>query len=296
VQEWWEAFLEVWEGVNGEVQEITEGSGGRVFLGVFGAFRGGSSGVKTEARAWYVLWLVEGKIARWKLFGLDSKPSKPPGCGTRRCRRRRRSSNYRRAQRLHPLARQSHGLRLMSRPGSRRRLPPVPVAVGPRPCQLSPAGRAQARRAGPGQVASIASIVPPASAKVVAPELCKQLVDRVLAQRAPKCIGHLQEREERQVRTAASVRARAGAARSTRRGRRSRSLSTGRGATRARRLPLRHQEVAGVALSALLVRLNPRRGRARAPSRAGTSRRRSAATGRRSHGPRVSGRRPPGRR
>jgi ketosteroid isomerase-like protein len=68
VQEWWEAFLEVWEGVNGEVQEITEGSGGRVFLGVFGTFRGGSSGVKTEARAWYVLWLVEGKIARWKLF------------------------------------------------------------------------------------------------------------------------------------------------------------------------------------------------------------------------------------
>jgi ketosteroid isomerase-like protein len=68
VREWWDAALEVWDSVHAEVEEITEGSDGRVFLGALGTFRGGASGVETEARAWYVLWLVNGKIARWKLF------------------------------------------------------------------------------------------------------------------------------------------------------------------------------------------------------------------------------------
>ena len=63
-----EAFLEVWESVRAEVDEIADGKGGRVLLGVSGAFRGGSSGAETEARAWYVVWLVDGKISRWKLI------------------------------------------------------------------------------------------------------------------------------------------------------------------------------------------------------------------------------------
>ena len=74
VREWWEAFLEVSESVHAEIEEveeieeITEGNGGRVLLGVLGTFRGESSGVETEARAWYVFWLVDGKVARGKLF------------------------------------------------------------------------------------------------------------------------------------------------------------------------------------------------------------------------------------
>jgi ketosteroid isomerase-like protein len=68
VREWWEAFLEVWESVRAEVEEITEGKGSRVLLGVSGTFRGGSSGAETEARAWYVVWLVDGRISRWKLI------------------------------------------------------------------------------------------------------------------------------------------------------------------------------------------------------------------------------------
>jgi ketosteroid isomerase-like protein len=68
VREWADAALEVWERLHAEVEEITEGSGGRVFLGASGTFRGGARGAETEARAWYVLWLVHGKIARWKLF------------------------------------------------------------------------------------------------------------------------------------------------------------------------------------------------------------------------------------
>jgi ketosteroid isomerase-like protein len=68
VREWWDAVLEVWESVHAEVKEITEGNGGRVFLGVSGTALGKGSGAETEGRGWYVLWLVDGKIARWKLF------------------------------------------------------------------------------------------------------------------------------------------------------------------------------------------------------------------------------------
>jgi hypothetical protein len=40
---------------------------------------------------------------------------------------------------------------------------------------------------------SISSVVAPRSAKVIAPALCQQLVDRVVASRPPKCVGRLQE-------------------------------------------------------------------------------------------------------
>ena len=52
VREWWDAVLDVWESVHAEVEEISEGSDDRVFLGAYGSFRGGSSGAETEARAW----------------------------------------------------------------------------------------------------------------------------------------------------------------------------------------------------------------------------------------------------
>jgi hypothetical protein len=68
VREWWEAWLEVWESFHAEIEEITEGTGGRVLFGVLGTGRGGASGVDVEVHAWYVLWLVKGEIASWKLF------------------------------------------------------------------------------------------------------------------------------------------------------------------------------------------------------------------------------------
>jgi ketosteroid isomerase-like protein len=67
VRDWWERFLEVWESVEVEVQEITEGPDGSVVLEVSGAFRGASSGVPTEIRAWEVLWIVDGLVARRQL-------------------------------------------------------------------------------------------------------------------------------------------------------------------------------------------------------------------------------------
>jgi ketosteroid isomerase-like protein len=67
VRDWWERFLEVWESVAIEIEEIREGADGAVFLQVSGAFRGGASGASAEVRAWEVLWIEDGQVARRKL-------------------------------------------------------------------------------------------------------------------------------------------------------------------------------------------------------------------------------------
>src|SRR5687768_12174808 len=67
VRDWWERFLEVWDSVDVEVEEAREGPDGRVLLQVSGAFRGGASGVETEVRAWELLWVVDGQVARRQL-------------------------------------------------------------------------------------------------------------------------------------------------------------------------------------------------------------------------------------
>jgi ketosteroid isomerase-like protein len=67
VRDWWERFLEVWDSVEVVVEEAREGPDGRVLLQVAGAFRGGASGVQTEVRAWEVLWIADGQVARRRL-------------------------------------------------------------------------------------------------------------------------------------------------------------------------------------------------------------------------------------
>ncbi len=67
VRDWWERFLEVWESVEVVVEEAREGPEGRVLLQVSGAFRGGASGVQTEVRAWEVLRIVDGQVAKRQL-------------------------------------------------------------------------------------------------------------------------------------------------------------------------------------------------------------------------------------
>lgn len=81
VRKWWDAFMSVGEIASAEVEELVEGSDGRVLLCVFGRFRGGSSGVQTEfdARAWYVFWLVDGKVAKGKLFWARRQALKAAG-------------------------------------------------------------------------------------------------------------------------------------------------------------------------------------------------------------------------
>jgi ketosteroid isomerase-like protein len=67
VRDWWERFLEVWESVEVRVEEAREGPDGRVLLQVSGAFRGGASGVQTEVRAWEVLRIADGQVAKRQL-------------------------------------------------------------------------------------------------------------------------------------------------------------------------------------------------------------------------------------
>ena len=69
VREWFEkSWLEVWESVHVEVEEITEASDGRVFLGALVTARGRGSGLETEVRGWQVCWFADGQIARRQIF------------------------------------------------------------------------------------------------------------------------------------------------------------------------------------------------------------------------------------
>ncbi len=81
VRKWWDAFMSVGDIASAEVEELAEGGDGRVLLGVFGRFRRESSGVQTEfnARAWYVFWLVDGKVAKGKLFWTRNQALKAAG-------------------------------------------------------------------------------------------------------------------------------------------------------------------------------------------------------------------------
>ena len=62
------AFLEVWESFHIGVEEITEASDGRVFLGTVTTARGAGSGVETELHAWQVFWFADGRVARRQVF------------------------------------------------------------------------------------------------------------------------------------------------------------------------------------------------------------------------------------
>jgi ketosteroid isomerase-like protein len=63
-----EAVLELWESLHSEEEEITEASGGLVFVQSLVTARGRASGVETELRVWQVFWLADGAIARRQVF------------------------------------------------------------------------------------------------------------------------------------------------------------------------------------------------------------------------------------
>ena len=67
-RKWWDEFLEAWEIFDAQVEQITEGNGGTVFLEINGKARGRSSGVETELELSFVIWVADHKITRRKLF------------------------------------------------------------------------------------------------------------------------------------------------------------------------------------------------------------------------------------
>ena len=68
VREWFDRVVEPWESLDFEVEEITEAADDRVFLETLLTTRGKSSGVETQIRLWYVVWIAEGRITRRRVF------------------------------------------------------------------------------------------------------------------------------------------------------------------------------------------------------------------------------------
>ena len=65
---WFQAAIEPWESIDGEVEEVTEAGDDRVLLGGVITARGHASGAETEIRGWFVLWITNGKITRRQVF------------------------------------------------------------------------------------------------------------------------------------------------------------------------------------------------------------------------------------
>jgi hypothetical protein len=88
----------VWESVEVVIEEATDGPDGRVLLQVAETFRGGASGVQTDVRAWEVLWIADGRVARralaWSKEEGQAAAGLPDGSFSpgRRLRRRWRAS------------------------------------------------------------------------------------------------------------------------------------------------------------------------------------------------------------
>ena len=68
LREWFNQIVEPWESLHFEVEEITEATNDRVFLGTLLTTRGKGSGVETQLRAWGAIWIANGKITRRHVF------------------------------------------------------------------------------------------------------------------------------------------------------------------------------------------------------------------------------------
>ena len=82
VRKWWDAFMSVGgQIVNAQIDEIAAAGDNRVLLGVLGTFRGRPDGEQTEfsARAWYVFWLRDLKVARAQLFWIRGQALEAAG-------------------------------------------------------------------------------------------------------------------------------------------------------------------------------------------------------------------------
>ena len=68
VREWYDRVVEPWESLHFEVKEVTDAPDNRVFADTVLTTRGEGSGVETQIRLWYVVWVADGMITRQKVF------------------------------------------------------------------------------------------------------------------------------------------------------------------------------------------------------------------------------------
>ena len=81
-------WIETVDGWQIEVEDVIDGTRGRVVVIVRVVARGRGSGVPVYQRVFSVITVRDGKIARIHDYTERAKPSKPPGSRSRRCRRR----------------------------------------------------------------------------------------------------------------------------------------------------------------------------------------------------------------
>jgi ketosteroid isomerase-like protein len=62
------AVLEIWDQFHIRTEEITDAGDDRVLVELLLTTRGRTSGVETELRVWFILWLTDRQIARRQLF------------------------------------------------------------------------------------------------------------------------------------------------------------------------------------------------------------------------------------
>jgi ketosteroid isomerase-like protein len=65
---WFRAVVEPWESIDAEVEEVIDAGDDRVLLGGVLTASGKASGVETQIRGWFVLWVTNGKITRRQVF------------------------------------------------------------------------------------------------------------------------------------------------------------------------------------------------------------------------------------
>jgi ketosteroid isomerase-like protein len=82
------AVAEPWESLHCEVEEITAAADDRVFFGVLLTARGRDS-METQLHFWSVCWSADGKVTRRAVFRERADALEAPGCGGRRCPKRK---------------------------------------------------------------------------------------------------------------------------------------------------------------------------------------------------------------
>ena len=87
VRRYWRDYLSAFERLDFELEELVDASG-RILAVVRERAVGRASGIAFEARIFAVWTLRDGKITRMQGFRDREEASKPPGCGSRRCRRK----------------------------------------------------------------------------------------------------------------------------------------------------------------------------------------------------------------
>ena len=84
MQDWIDTF----DDFKTEAVELIDAGGDQVIAMLHASGRAKLSGVETDVTYAVVYTIRDGKVARGREYMSGPKPSKPPGCGSRRCRRR----------------------------------------------------------------------------------------------------------------------------------------------------------------------------------------------------------------